>query len=115
MFPDTQLFSDTQFRAVIIRLWPLGAMIRISDVFSPRRRRPDGIQEFGRVLESYAGPKADPDKAAAIEAMREKGIEAYEKYFSFFRNPGGVATAMLFEAWVMQQQIGILKVRPTGP
>jgi len=31
-------------------------------------------------------------------------MEVYDKHFSFFRNPAGVATSYLFEAWVMLQQ-----------
>lgn len=41
--------------------------------------------------------------------MRLRGMEVFDKHFSFFRNPAGVASSMLFEAWVMLQQFDIIK------
>jgi len=73
------------------------------------RKDKDGLQEFARVLESFAGPDAVPDRRARLESMRAEGVKVYERHFSFFRNPQGVTTSMLFEAWVLLQRQGILQ------
>jgi hypothetical protein len=79
-----------------------------SDITTQRR---DGLKVLAAILEEYVGPNATEEKKRKLEDMRARGLRVYDTYFSFFRNPNGVATSMLFEAWVLLQKHGII----TGP
>lgn len=42
-----------------------------------------------------------------MDAMRSAGRRVFDQYFSYLRNPTGVADAMLFEAWAQVQRKGV--------
>jgi hypothetical protein len=56
-------------------------------------------------LDQQAGGQQTPEAKQRLDRMRAKGVQVYDQYFSFFRNPHNIATAYLYEAWVLMQML----------
>ena len=70
--------------------------------------RPADTKKLISFFELQAGRMQTPETKRRLQDMRTKGMKVYDDYFSYFRNPHGVATALLYEAWVLVQKQGII-------
>lgn len=43
-----------------------------------------------------------------MNEMRKRGQRVFQQYMSYFRNPGGVATGVLYETYALMKSQGTL-------
>lgn len=67
-----------------------------------------GMQALADTLQSMSMPSVG---IINVESMREEGTHVYDRFFSYFRNPEGVASGMLIEASLMMEKHGVLHLR----
>jgi len=71
--------------------------------------RTKGVSRLAKQMETAVGPKADKRYKKRTGGMRKRALEVFKDHLSYFRNPGGVATSMLFEAWILLQAKGVIE------
>ena len=70
--------------------------------------RSEGVARLAKAIEKIVGPGAGSEYQRKAERMRQRGMEVFKQHFSYFRNPQGVASSMLLEAWVLMQKMGVI-------
>jgi hypothetical protein len=76
----------------------------------------DGLAQLARVLNSTVGIQVIKEGGEArrrFDAMRLEGQKTFQKWFSYFRYPQGVATGVLYEGFVLLKKHQVLSA-PIG-
>mmetsp|Transcript_49811 Transcript_49811/g.124311 ORF Transcript_49811/g.124311 Transcript_49811/m.124311 type:complete len:253 (+) Transcript_49811:210-968(+) len=66
-----------------------------------------GVFEMADTLNRTMGREAGEEQVARLERMSRRGVEVFQKHFSYFRNPRGVADGALYEAYTLMKEKGI--------
>jgi len=69
---------------------------------------PDGLNGLANLMSRTMGPDVKGVARDALDNMRAQGQQVLQDYFSFLRKPFGVASAVLYETYVLMKEKKIL-------